>query len=89
MNMTRGVRSDDKVLEIKLELSLMPYIDRGETTIQTYFSGAPPTIFVASDDCNVMREFRELRPSWRFVGECDNASEGTGFVIADMDVENS
>mmetsp|Transcript_26394 Transcript_26394/g.39025 ORF Transcript_26394/g.39025 Transcript_26394/m.39025 type:complete len:417 (+) Transcript_26394:75-1325(+) len=82
--MTLSVRRGDKVLEFELELSLMPYIEKAEIAIQTHFGGAPPTIFVASDDCSVMQEFRELRPNWRFVGECDNATEDNGFVIADM-----
>lgn len=82
--MTLSVRRGDKALEFDIETSLMPYIEKAEIAIQTHFSGVPPTIFVASDDCSVMQEFRELRPEWRFVGECDNASEDTGFVIADM-----
>lgn len=79
-----SVRRGDKALEYELESSLQPYVDKAEIAIKTHFGGIPPTIFVASDDCSVMQELRELRPGWRFVGECDNASEDNGFVIADM-----
>ena len=52
--------------------------------METHFAGLQPPIFVASDDCSVMGELRALRPTWKFVGECDNATEDNGFVIADM-----
>ncbi len=78
-----SIRRGDKVLEYELDSSLQPYIDKAEVGIETHFGGVPPTIFVASDDCSVMQEVRELRPTWTFVGECDNASEANGFVIAE------
>jgi hypothetical protein len=44
-----------------------------------------PKIFVATDDCSVMKELRELRPDWTFVSECDRSDEhAAGFVLADM-----
>lgn len=82
--MVMSVRRGDKALEYEIESSLQPYIDQAEIGVQTHFDGIVPTIFVASDDCSVMKELRELRPEWKFVGECDNASEASGFVIAEM-----
>jgi len=79
-----SVRRGDKALEYELESSLQPYIDKAEQAMKTHFGGLLPPIFVASDDCSVMQELRTLRPHWRFVGECDNATEDNGFVIADM-----
>lgn len=79
-----SVRRGDKVLEFSIEASLQPYIDLAEDAIQTHFGGVVPKVFVASDDCRVMDELRELRPGWVFVSECDNASEQHGFVIAEM-----
>ena len=81
--MAMSIRRGDKSLEYELDSTLQPYIDKAEIGIKTHFNGKPPTIFVASDDCGVMKEVRELRPEWRFVGECDNASESNGFVIAE------
>lgn len=79
-----SVRRGDKAMEYELESSLQPYIDKAELAIEMHFGGNLPPIFVASDDCSVMKELRDLRPGWRFVGECDNATEDNGFVIADM-----
>ncbi len=78
-----SIRRGDKSLEYELDTTLQPYMDKAEIAIRTHFDGRVPTIFVASDDCGVMVEVRELRPDWRFVGECDNASESNGFVIAE------
>eukprot|EP00551_Chaetoceros_affinis_P014545 CAMPEP_0203703576 /NCGR_PEP_ID=MMETSP0091-20130426/43669_1 /ASSEMBLY_ACC=CAM_ASM_001089 /TAXON_ID=426623 /ORGANISM="Chaetoceros affinis, Strain CCMP159" /LENGTH=389 /DNA_ID=CAMNT_0050578279 /DNA_START=333 /DNA_END=1502 /DNA_ORIENTATION=- len=78
-----SIRRGDKALEFELASSLQPYIDKAEIAIRTHFGGTPPKIFVASDDCSVMQEVRDLRPTWTFVGECDNASEDNGFVIAE------
>lgn len=77
-----SVRRGDKELEYELESSLQPYIDKAEVAINTHFDGIPPVIFVASDDCSVMKEIRELRKDWKFVGECDNASEQNGFILS-------
>ena len=79
-----SVRRGDKALEYGLVSDLQPYIDSAERAALTHFGGKVPTLFVASDDCGVMRELRDLRPDWNFVGECDHATEQNGFVIADM-----
>jgi hypothetical protein len=79
-----SVRRGDKALEYELESSMQPYIDKAEQAMQTHFGGKVPPIFVASDDCSVMQDLRALRPQWHFVGECDEATEDNGFVIADM-----
>ena len=76
-----SIRRGDKSLEYALESSLQPYIDEAEVAVKTHFNGVVPKIFVASDDCSVMEEIRALRPDWKFVGECDNASEDNGFVL--------
>ena len=31
-----------------------------------------------------MEELRAYRPQWKFFGECDNATEDNGFVLAHM-----
>ncbi len=79
-----SIRRDDKYLEYEVEKSLQPYIDKAEIAIQKLFGGKVPTIFVASDDCSVMSEIRGLRPKWKFVGTCDDASEENGFVLTSM-----
>ena len=78
-----SVRRGDKSLEFELDTTLQPYIDKAEIAIKTHFNNIAPKIFVASDDCSVMQELRDLRPEWVFVGECDNATESNGFVIAE------
>ena len=79
-----SVRRGDKALEYTIEESLQPYIEKAEIAISTHFNGVAPKFFVASDDCSVMKELRDLRPDWNIVGECDNATEDNGFVITDM-----
>jgi hypothetical protein len=81
--MAMSVRRGDKSIEFELETSLQPYIDKAEIAIRTHFGGKAPKIFVASDDCSIMSDIRTLRPHWEFVGECDNATEDNGFVIAE------
>lgn len=81
--MALSVRRGDKHLEHEIESSLQPYIDRAERAIDKHFGGNVPTIFVASDDCSVMSEIRQLRPTWKFVGACDDASEENGFILTD------
>ncbi len=81
--MAMSVRRGDKAIEYELITTLQPYIDKAEIAIRTHFGGKVPKIFVASDDCSVMQEMRDLRPEWTFVGECDNATEDNGFVIAE------
>ena len=78
-----SIRRGDKYLEHEIEKSLQPYLDRVENAIQKHFGGKIPTIFVASDDCSVMSEIREMQPTWNFVGACDDASED-GFVLTSV-----
>ena len=42
-----------------------------------------PKIFVATDDCTVLDDFRKQRPHWVFVSECDRMVE-QGFALADV-----
>ncbi len=79
-----SIRRGDKILEFELESDLQPYIDRAENAVLSHFNGILPKFFVATDDCSVMEELRELRPNWNFVSECDNATESNGFVITEM-----
>ena len=80
-----SIRRGDKAIEFELVETVQPYIEKAELAIQNHFGGILPKIFVASDDCAVMDEFRQAKPDWNFVSECDNASESNGFVIEDME----
>lgn len=82
--MALSIRRGDKVTEFELVKTVEPYIEKAETAITTHFGGIPPTFFVATDDCTVMQEFREARPNWNFVSECDKLTEADGFVFKDM-----
>ena len=75
-----SVRRGDKVLEFELESSMKPYIDAVEEATQTHFDGTVPTIFVASDDCSVMQELRQMKPDWTFVSECDKMDSHGKFI---------
>jgi hypothetical protein len=65
--------------ENEMEISLQLYIEKAEIAIQSHFGGVAPTILVASYDCSVMEELRQLRQEWRFVGECDVSSKDNEF----------
>jgi hypothetical protein len=86
--MALSVRRGDKVTETSILETVDPYIQLAEKGIQSHFGGVPPTMFVATDDCSVMDEFRAARPQWTFVSECDNASEENGFVFKEMKLWN-
>lgn len=79
-----SIRRGDKVIEHELVATVDPYLEKAEKAIQSHFGGRVPTFFVATDDCTVMEEFREARPDWKFVSECDDVSEVNGFVFGDM-----
>lgn len=79
--MALSIRRGDKVTETELIHTVDPYIELAEKAIQSHFDGNVPTMFVATDDCNVMSEFHEARPNWNFVSECDDISEANGFVF--------
>lgn len=82
--MTFGVRRGDKTIEGFEFTPLDKYITEAEIAIDKVFGGKVPKIFVATDDCRVMAKFRELRPEWVFVSECDNSKGINGFVLNDM-----
>lgn len=82
--MALSVRRGDKVTETSILETVDPYIKLAEEGIKSHFDGRVPTMFVATDDCSVMQEFREAQPEWTFVSECDNASEANGFVYKEM-----
>ena len=86
--MALSVRRGDKVTETSVLDTVDPYIRLAEKGIKSHFGGKVPTMFVATDDCSVMEEFREARPQWKFVSECDNASEANGFVYKEMKLWN-
>jgi len=60
------------------------YIEASTKVINDYFDGKVPKIFVATDDCSIMSNFRELKPEWNFVSECDRSDGHSGFILADM-----
>ncbi|KAI2507399.1 hypothetical protein MHU86_7012 [Fragilaria crotonensis] len=86
--MTFSVRRGDKASQENFSFATMQqYIDTAEQVIPGHFGGKVPIIFVATDDCTAMKEFRDLRPSWRFVSECDREQQAVGhggFALADM-----
>ncbi|KAL7530928.1 hypothetical protein ACHAXR_003755, partial [Thalassiosira sp. AJA248-18] len=79
-----SIRRGDKETEMEILHTVDPYIKEAEAAIKSHFGGEVPTFFVATDDCAVMQEFREYRPEWNFVSECDNATEENGFVFKEM-----
>ena len=78
-----SVRGGDKAIEYELESSMQPYIDEAEKAIKSHFNGRAPTVFVASDDCSVMKDLRDLRRHWNFVSECDKM-DSHGFFISEI-----
>ena len=84
--MTFSVRQGDKMKEEHFSYATMSqYIEAAEEAIPKYFDDKVPPIFVATDDCMVMKEFRTLRPTWRWFSECDNIqNRDHGFALVDM-----
>lgn len=84
--MTFSVRRGDKGTENFAFATTQQYIDMAEKAIRSHFGGQVPTIFVATDDCTIMKEFREMRPNWMFVSECDKDDTlgRSGFALRDM-----
>ena len=82
--MAFSVRRGDKTLEKFAYTRLPAYLASAEDQMQ-HFGDKMPNIFVATDDCTVMPHFRELRPDWHFVSECDkDGMHANGFAIADI-----
>lgn len=73
--MAFSVRRGDKTLEHVVYTPLEKYTAAAERATEQFFDGVVPTIFVATDDCSVVPQFREQRPTWKFVSECDNVSK--------------
>merc|ERR1712232_1500757 len=76
--MSFSVRRGDKTEEDFAYTPLDKYVIEAEKHFDRFPSR--PTIFVASDDCSVLSEFRSMRPEWTFVSECDkeNNSKAAG-----------
>jgi len=88
-----SVRRGDKSEEKFAFTELKHYIDEVQKHLHRFDSFVTdhivPKIFVATDDCSVMSEFREMRPNWTFVSECDvednsKAAAQNGFALRDF-----
>merc|ERR1711937_516086 len=79
-----SVRRGDKDTEGFDFMSHENYIKSANKVIEDFFDNKVPKIFVATDDCSVMKEFRDLKPEWTFVSECDRSDGHSGFILADM-----
>ena len=78
-------RGDKKTVEHFEYADLNDYLLTAETGgVQRQFDNEMPKVFVATDDCSVMRDFRNHRPQWTFVSECDRVQHEDGFALADM-----
>lgn len=84
--MAFSVRRGDKTLENFEFATSEQYIQAAQAALPQWFNNAAPKIFVATDDCSVMAEFREKRPSWTFLSECDreNSHNDHGFALNDV-----
>lgn len=82
--MAFSVRRGDKDTEGFEFMKPERYIEEAEKVIQEHFYGVPPKIFVAADDCRMLEDFRNLRPNWHFVSECDRSDGHNGFILAEM-----
>ena len=87
-----SVRRGDKSEEKFAFTELTEYINEAENQMHRFESivgiGQVPKIFVATDDCSVMSEFRTMCPAWTFVSECDveenKAAAQNGFALRDF-----
>eukprot|EP00548_Thalassiothrix_antarctica_P003450 CAMPEP_0194139148 /NCGR_PEP_ID=MMETSP0152-20130528/8878_1 /TAXON_ID=1049557 /ORGANISM="Thalassiothrix antarctica, Strain L6-D1" /LENGTH=401 /DNA_ID=CAMNT_0038836911 /DNA_START=163 /DNA_END=1368 /DNA_ORIENTATION=- len=82
--MAFSVRRGDKDTEGFEFTKSIDYIIAAEDVSIEHFNCHMPTIFVATDDCAVMDEFRTMRPEWNFVSECENSDGHNGFILSDM-----
>jgi len=87
-----SVRRGDKARENFVFPTLDRYIIAAERAAILHFPADDkmPTIFVATDDCSVMNDFRSRRPRWNFVSECDvpHHQSKDGFRIEEMTLWN-
>ena len=78
-------RGDKQSIEHRTLATAQQYIDMAHRAIIDQFDGRVPNFFVATDDCSVMQEFRDLRPTWVFVSECDHQGDDEhGFALNDV-----
>lgn len=89
-------RGDKKEVEGFDYAPLVDYIVAAEQAIASGVfddNNKVPTIFVATDDCSVLQELRQLRTHWTFVSECDRITMNTttsqhsnnnGFALSSM-----
>jgi len=89
--MSFSVRRGDKTLEKFAYTELSEYITEAENNLYRYPNYMKnlvvPKIFVATDDCTVLPEFRKMRPDWTFLSECDKEKKSdvdTGFALSDV-----
>ena len=73
-------RGDKKTVEHFDFTNLEPYVEQAEKEVDKFFNGTQPRIFVATDDCSVMKELITMRPTWIFISECDPLNS-YGFVL--------
>jgi len=92
-------RGDKKSVERYEFQDLSSYLVQADRDIRDHFGGKAPKIFVATDDCSVMREFRNHRPNYTFYSECDDHdndnnnnnnndlmhAKQSGFALRDVD----
>lgn len=89
---TFSVRRGDKTIEGFDFVTPERYLESAEKAIETKFDGKVPDIFVATDDCSIIEDFRSLRPRWTFLSECDKMRRAkankedskSGYVLEDM-----
>jgi len=79
-----SVRRGDKDTEGFDFVKPEAYITAAEKVVDDFFDRKLPTIFVATDDCDIMKNFRDLRPEWNFVSECDQSKDHKGFILSEM-----
>jgi len=88
-----SVRRGDKTEEDYSYTPLEEYVMEAQKHLHRFASfqhnHTVPKIFVATDDCSVMTEFRKMRPDWNFTSECDleqNAAAAAkdGFSLSDV-----
>lgn len=82
-----SVRRGDKYLEGFSYPSMEEYVVAADPIV---LDGKDKLVYVATDDCSVMKELRTLRPSWTFESQCDLIAGGgddenhKGFALSEM-----
>jgi len=73
-----SVRRGDKDTEGFKFPKMREYIHETERVLPGMYPNVTdpiPNIFVATDDCSVMKRLQELKPTWNFQSQCYNATE--------------